>query len=556
MLITAVFLVSLAGVCAADANDTIVTSEDNLEIDQTTNDAIGVGEDTDLASFEENEILTEGEQTFAQLNTTINGNTNKDIYLNGNYKYSEGDGSFKGGIAIERDVNVYGNGAVIDGNKEARIFNITGGNVVFYNITFVNGSAMGGYGGAIYGNCKAINCTFKENRAFYGGAIFVGSAVNCTFYGNYAKYDGGAMDNGSAMNCIFNSNEASCGGAMFEGSVVNCTFYGNTAKDGGGAIYYGSAVNCIFNGNVAAVKGGAILIGYIWNCTFQDNDNYNTHDLVLHWEANNFTTSYGSAEKLHIQLKNQANDLIDFINYDLVIYEGGAYVKTYHCLSNEGLSPDLAVGIYAAELTVTYPGLNQSDSKNITLTINKSKTQIAASAVTATYNVKKNLVITLKDANGNPLSGVEVTVKIKKAKTYTTDSKGKIKINVAKLVPKKYTAKITFAGNANYTSSSANAKVTVKKAKPKMTAKKKTFKVKKPKKYKITLKTNKGKVIKKAKVTLKVKGKTYKAKTDAKGKATFKIKKLTMKGTFKSTVKYAGNAYYKTVTKTVKIKIK
>ena len=60
-MIAAIFLVSIAGVCAADANDTIVTSEDNLEIDKTTDDTIGVGEDTDLASSEENEILTEGE---------------------------------------------------------------------------------------------------------------------------------------------------------------------------------------------------------------------------------------------------------------------------------------------------------------------------------------------------------------------------------------------------------------------------------------------------------------------------------------------------------------
>ena len=42
ILITAIFLASIAGVCASDANDTIVTSEDNLEIDKTTDDTIGV----------------------------------------------------------------------------------------------------------------------------------------------------------------------------------------------------------------------------------------------------------------------------------------------------------------------------------------------------------------------------------------------------------------------------------------------------------------------------------------------------------------------------------
>lgn len=58
------------------------------------------------------------------------------------------------------------------------------------------------------------------------------------------------------------------------------------------------------------------------------------------------------------------------------------------------------------------------------------------------------------------------------------------------------------------------------------------------------------------KVTLKVKGKTYKATTNSKGKATFKITKLTKKGTYNAKVKYAGNAYYKSVFKSVKIKIR
>ena len=93
------------------------------------------------------------------------------------------------------------------------------------------------------------------------------------------------------------------------------------------------------------------------------------------------------------------------------------------------------------------------------------------------------------------------------------------------MVPKKYTAKVTFAGNSNYLKSTANVKVTVKKAKAKIKAKKKTYKAKKKtKKFKITLKDNKGKPIKKAKVRL--------------------------------IVKYAGNVYYKAVSKKVTIKIK
>ena len=198
-----------------------------------------------------------------------------------------------------------------------------------------------------------------------------------------------------------------------------------------------------------------------------------------------------------------------------------------------------------------------ASSTTVQITVNKIKTQITASAITAIYNVNKNLVITLKDDKGNAISDVSVIVNINGAKTYTTNKNGQVIINVAKLVPKAYTAKISFAGNAKYAASSANVKVTVKKAKSKIVAKKKIFKKsKKIKKYTITLKSGKT-AIKKVQVTLKIKGKNIiKAKTNKKGKATFKIKKLTKKGTYKATIKFKGNKYYRAVTKKVKIKIK
>lgn len=171
-------------------------------------------EDIDLTSSGTDEVLKADEQTFAQLNTTINGNADNDIYLESDYKYSDGDDSFKNGIVIDRDVNIYGNGHTINGSCEARIFKINSGKVVFYNITFVNGNATcdGEIGGAINGNCRAIDCTFKENYADYGGgAIEGGSAVNCIFISNhaYGEYThGDAMRNGSALNCIFTGNSA------------------------------------------------------------------------------------------------------------------------------------------------------------------------------------------------------------------------------------------------------------------------------------------------------------------------------------------------------------
>ena len=215
-----------------------------------------------------------------------------------------------------------------------------------------------------------------------------------------------------------------------------------------------------------------------------------------------------------------------------------------------------AVGGGTAVITVEV-GDDETYAKNSTtvnVTVSRMPTEIAASAITTVFNVNKNIVITLKDANGNPVSGADITVNLNGAKTYTTNEKGQVKVPIKKCVPKKYTAKITFNGNIKYANSTKSVKVTVKKATPKLSAKAKTFKKSvKTKKYTVTLKTNQKKVMKNTKLTLKVNKKTYTAKTNAKGQATFKITKLTKKGKHTATIKYAGSKYYNA--KTVKAKI-
>ena len=217
---------------------------------------------------------------------------------------------------------------------------------------------------------------------------------------------------------------------------------------------------------------------------------------------------------------------------------------------------DLAIGNYRLTVTTVVDEDHNPATKVVDVTVNKLSAEITASAVTTVYNVDKNLVVTIKDENGNPISGASVTVYLNGAKNYTTDEKGQVKVSTKGLAPMAYTAKVTFNGNEVYAKSSKNVNVTVKKASPKITAKKKTFrKSLKTKKYTIVLKDNTGKAIKKAKVTLKVKGKTYKATTNSKGKATFKITKLNKKGTFNAKITYKGNKYYKKLTKNAKIKV-
>ena len=254
-------------------------------------------------------IITDG-TTFWDLNRTINGNADEDIYLDGNYTYNpDVDSDFKDGIIIDRKVNIHGNGHTLDAKSKTRIFNVKASDVEVHDTIFVNGKAEYDNGGAMHGgnaiNCtftnnhaetdggaiiygNAINCTFTNNDAIHGGAMYCGAATNCTFTNNFATR-GGAMADGTATNCTFTYNNGLNGGAIFDGTATNCTFNNNYALDeGGGAIYNGTATNCTFTNNHADIGcGGAIYNGNAKNCIFTDNTAYENGGAMYYGEAVN-----------------------------------------------------------------------------------------------------------------------------------------------------------------------------------------------------------------------------------------------------------------------------
>ena len=84
----------------------------------------------------------------------------------------------------------------------------------------------------------------------------------------------------------------------------------------------------------------------------------------------------------------------------------------------------LDAGTYTLTVTAIADKNHNNITKNATITVNKLKTELTGNKITATYNVNKDLVITLKDNTGKVLSDVEVTVDLNGAKTYTTDKNG------------------------------------------------------------------------------------------------------------------------------------
>ncbi len=536
----------------------------------------------------------------------IYGGSAIDCTFTGNYAYVNG-----GALAnANAEKCTFCENHAYDGNGGAAF------NTVAKNCKFTNNNAR--YGGAM-ASSEAVKCTFTANSAAYGGAISEGSAVDSTFTENHAETRGGAIYHGTAENCNFTKNEVDyLGGAIYGGSALKCIFADNKADAyggaisgdietkepcsavnctftnncgwAGGALYFGDAINCTFNGNhvtdpYGSAGNGGAMCGY-WddnnspctaiNCKFTNNsadgrnaiykgiadtcvfngETYGDDVTILQpiLNAANFISTYNDGSELVVNITTSTGMPMTNAKIKVDVYKTtGEFVGTYN-VSSGGWKVPLNAGSYIAYYNATDFDIENAEGM---IVVNKAKSTVTSKAVTAVYNNNKYLVITLKDNNGKALSGVYVTVTLSSAKKYKTDKNGQIKVNVGKLVPKTYTAKISFAGNANYLASSTTAKVVVKKATPKMTAKAKTFKVKvKTKKYTITLKTNKNKVMKKVKVTLKVNKKTFKATTNSKGVATFKITNLKKKGKYTATIKFAGNKYYKALSKKAKITVK
>ena len=658
LLIMAVFLVSIASVCATDANDTMVASEDTSQIELSVNEEMSMDnlqtseeklesgvDDESFSDKTDTELLGEAPATYSDLAEEINKPGNVTL-THKNYVYADGATP----IVIDEDNKVIdGNGAVIDmAGSTIRAFKVSPYlSVTIKNLTIKNAKCSGN-GGAIY-----FDPNFSQ-----------GTVENCNFVNNSATADGGAVyiNSGIVINCNFTDNSAAgSGGAIYFTSiggnyeVKNCNFINNTALCNGSAIYFlenGGVTNCNFINNTALVNGSPIF-SMRWfttadTCIFKRNSGENVNTVISPPTLNvdNFTTVYGSGEKLTFNLTTDSGIQINNGKISISVYfkDNNSWVGNYSCLSGEGWTVSLPVGSYYANFDTEYDGfdainrtikvvpdaqfyvkvtpvtthnktVNITTKSNIpqdiikgkllfilpndenitanyvgngtwwivhrfddygdypvkasyigfdnvnvdnaTIIVCKISTLLIVDDVTATYNINRNLVITLKDDEGNVLSGASVTVKLNEEMQYSTDAQGQIKVNVAKLAPKIYVAIMTYNGDDIYAGSIMKVLVNIKKAKPKFVAKKKTFKKsKKVKKYSVVLKDNLGNAIKKASVSIKVGKKTFKAKTNSKGKVTFKIKKLAKKAKYNAKVTFNGDKYYCKVTKKVKITIK
>ena len=332
ILIIAIFLVSIASVCASDMeNGTIQSSDDItndivvLEADSGNGDTeiisselngaddngtavssqLGSEDDDAIVSVEENsqDLLAAGEKhSFSELQDLIN-NAGEGSEITLNYDYSLAAGGST--INIAKGLTINGNKHILDGANLNRMFNVcfySGVPLVLKNIVFKNGGQSpqrGEYeterGGAIlftlpstyqevYGikpSMNLINCTFTGNSVSdAGGAIY--SEVDLTITGcEFSNNVVGDIGNGGAIWC---GGKITADNSIFRSNVVEHCFTTADALKLGPDIWAKAALYYGYRGTQGSLPptGGAIFCkktSEFNNCDFSNNQVGQDHEM-------------------------------------------------------------------------------------------------------------------------------------------------------------------------------------------------------------------------------------------------------------------------------------
>ena len=263
---------------------------------------------------------------------------------------------------MKKAFNAYGTFTLINLTLNgAEIYNygkINASNVIFTNGDGQLGANNDAYGGAIYSKGISYsvylnNCSFHNNLARYGGAIYSSSSTvkitNCRFFNNSASIGGTIYAYGNNLeitNCEFIDNNASVGGALTllnsSVKVTNLTGINNNASNDGGVIYqmYGNLTvsKSTFLSNNANNGVGISVVGTktlsITNNTFINNSAMGYAGAVYYLFNNkssldNFYENNTASDSLYSNLYNTSN-------FDFIIQDNDYAMYAYN-LSNGSL---------------------------------------------------------------------------------------------------------------------------------------------------------------------------------------------------------------------------
>ena len=285
-------------------------------------------------------IHAENVTSYSDLSDDIS-NHQQSVNLTKDYQFdNQSDSDYIEGIEISQDININGNGHIIDGSHQARGLYIEENcNVLIENTTFKNCFSKNN-GGAIYlcnnSNLTLKNCIFKGNYVYNAN----GGAVNCEGSTNTHVY-----------NCIFDNNtsirvsdlewvkfKVGMGGAFLVSMDSNLEIYDSTFKNNYGHVSIILVIsfdegdnfrqstflakNCLFENNTSP-SHTAIYIdergkGEISDCVFKNNHvTYMGGTITLESTAYTLIRNC-SFEENHV-VKGGALNIVPFADYQSTV---------------------------------------------------------------------------------------------------------------------------------------------------------------------------------------------------------------------------------------------
>ena len=463
ILLIACMLVSVSSVFASDS----VINEDTSVAENDTNTLELIKSSENQQTLSQSPDSDDG--TYTALQSKIdNAQEGSTIDLTRDYSYND-DFKIPGGIFINKDITINGNGHTIDGMGKSRIFNINYGSllkqhkVTLNNIVFKNGEAKI-YGGAIlnFADLTVDNCYFTNNNAgTSGGAInSLGTLTlkNSVFDKNTAEGDAGAVfsltfkkssefyrDYFQGLNASEDVNlllTIALQAALEDGkdTISNCIFTNNIVKGrGGGAVYAYSHIDinsCTFNSNKAGEKGAAVFGCkdlYIKNSVFNKNKvsmyggavYFKCHEQTGHYEDDKWVSS----------IKYYDNLIESSTFSDNVAGERGGAIYGFRTSDSDKIHCAKAVKCTFSDNKAPkgkdiYGGtVKNCVYKNTKITLKKATVKKSAKKLTLQATLKKG---------SSPLKSKQITFKFN-GKTYKakTNSKGIAKVTIKKNILKK-----------------------------------------------------------------------------------------------------------------------
>ena len=600
----------------ADAGSTIVLDRD-YKWDEDFNIITGV-EVYKTITIDGNGFTVDGAKRSRIFNVTAANVVFKNLHLINGFLDERHDvnyGSAISGSEVSKAINCYFNNGRCDfggASDKIQAFNCTfkdnvakyDGAALYYcdawNCTFINNRA-GQHGGGIY-NGNAVDCTFIGNHAdsFWGGGIFRGSANSCTFIKNHAHEDGGGLYVSYAFNCTFINNTANKNGqGMFGGTALLCAFENNDHKETNilvptieidsnitkhtgdklsfkltydGTTYNGynttikfyQLLTCV--GNYSALSGNSFVMNitpgeYDVELNLEKypeiqkakakvtldspNNLIISQDIVAEYNSNDYFASFKTSTGLTIANTTLSIKLNDKEYGEYITDEDG---KIKVPLKN--LIPDT----YLAEITFKGNEFYGKANNTSKITINKGRSSLTANDIITFYKIDENIVVTLKDNNGDPIGDAEIFIDLNGVKNYTTDKNGQITLSTEGLVPNTYIANVTFEGNKIYNKSNTASKIIINKYNTKLTANNVITQYKVDEEMMVILKDNYGNPVGGVSVFVDLDEEVRNYTTDENGQFTISTKGLTP-DSYIVGLQFKGNDIYQESNVTAKITV-